>query len=412
MLSADPPTCWRVPFLRRVEIRDYKSIGYSAVDLGSLTVLVGRNGSGKSNFVDALRFIADSLQTSLDHAVRSRGIIYGISRRGIRDPRFIVRLDISLPDDKVATYSIAVGTQMSGHFEIVSERLQLRSVSGEMLGHYHVFDGKIDESSIGQPPPAQRDRLYLVSISGFPEFRPIYEALTAMRFYDFNAEEIRKPRDPDSGAWLRSDGSNLASVVARLGREQPEILSRITQYLSAILPGIISVEGLPLGPYEMLRFMQHGSNSAKPQEFFAPSMSDGTLLALGALVAVSQSLGQGQGTCASLVAIEEPENSLHPAAAAALMDGLREATEHTQVIITSHSSDLLDEMDLETDTLLAVALQDGVTRIAPIDKASRSVIRDHLYTPGELLRLDQLEPDLEDLTRQESSGFRSGAKGD
>lgn len=93
------------------------------------------------------------------------------------------------------------------------------------------------------------------------------------------------------------------------------------------------------------------------------------------------------------------------------MDGLREATEHTQVIITSHSPDLLDQMDLEIDTLLAVALQDGVTRIAPIDKASRSVIRDHLYTPGELLRMDQLEPDREDLAKQESAVIRSEGEG-
>ena len=155
----------------------------------------------------------------------------------------------------------------------------------------------------------------------------------------------------------------------------------------------------------MLSFIQNKLDYGEPREFFASSMSDGTLRALGALVAVSQTSAHGAG--ASLVGIEEPETSLHPAAAAALMDGLREATEHTQVIITSHSPDLLDQMDLDTDTLLAVAMQGGVTRIAPIDKASRSVIRDHLYTPGELLRLNQLEPDQEDIAWQESSAPRS-----
>jgi len=74
------------------------------------------------------------------------------------------------------------------------------------------------------------------------------------------------------------------------------------------------------------------------------------------------------------------------------------------------SPDLLDQMDLETDTLLAVDFQAGVTRIAPIDKASRSIIRDHLYTPGELLRMDQIEPDREDLARQASSESRSEEK--
>ena len=52
------------PFLKRVCIRNYKSIGACSVELGALTILVGRNGSGKSNFLDALRLVADGLQTS------------------------------------------------------------------------------------------------------------------------------------------------------------------------------------------------------------------------------------------------------------------------------------------------------------------------------------------------------------
>jgi len=55
---------------------------------------------------------------------------------------------------------------------------------------------------------------------------------------------------------------------------------------------------------------------------------------------------------------------------------------------------------LDTDRLLAVVSQEGTTMVAPIDDASREAIRSHLYTPGELLRLDQLEPSREDLKRQ------------
>jgi len=407
MLPADSST-WHVPFLRSIRITDYKSIEYSEVDLGPLTVLVGRNGSGKSNFLDALRFVSDSLQTSLDHAVRSRGITYGISRRGADVPIFSITLEVELSDGRITFYVLAVAVDVRGEFQISSEVLKVFSVLGDVLFHYRVAGGAVIESSISQPPPAQRDRLYLVSASGFPEFRPAYDAFVAMKFYDFNADSMKKPQVPDVGGWLRSDGSNVASVVARLRAEQPEAMGRIIQYLSAIIPGIVSIERVSLGPVETLKFVQHDRSYPKPYEFFAGSMSDGTLRALGALVAVSQS--SIQGTHASLVGIEEPETSLHPAAAAFLMDGLREATEHTQVIITSHSPDLIDQMDLETDTLLAVELRDGVTRIAPIDKASLNAIRDHLYTPGELLRLDQLEPDQEDLARQGSSEQRSEEK--
>lgn len=403
MPSADPSPL-PAPCLHIVGVSDYKSIGESQVILGRLTVLVGRNGSGKSNFMDALRFIADSLQTSLDHAVRTRGVILGISRRGAKRGNFTMAYTFSLPH-AVATYAISCNIKESGEFEVAVESLTIRNRSGDDLGHYRVIAGRVTDSSIAQPPPAKTDRLYLVSVSGFPEFRPVYDVISNMKFYDFSAEVMKKPQAPDVGGWLRSDGSNIASVVARLSVEQPEVLSRVTQYLSAIVPGIVSVERVSLGPVETLKFIQKSGDLSKKHEFFAWNMSDGTLRALGSLVAVNQLAGRNEK--ASLVGIEEPETSLHPAAAAALMDGLREATVHTQVIITSHSPDLLDQMDLDTDILLAVAMQDGVTQIAPIDKASRSVIRDHLYTPGELLRLNQLEPDQEDIARQESEAAQA-----
>ena len=60
-------------FITRVSLRNYKSIAACDVQLQPLTFLVGRNGAGKSNFLDALRFVADALNSSLDHAIRARG---------------------------------------------------------------------------------------------------------------------------------------------------------------------------------------------------------------------------------------------------------------------------------------------------------------------------------------------------
>src|SRR5262245_30447459 len=61
------------PFLRRVRIRGYKSIAFCDVQLAPLTVLVGRNASGKSNFLDALAFLRDVMDTNVPVAVKRRG---------------------------------------------------------------------------------------------------------------------------------------------------------------------------------------------------------------------------------------------------------------------------------------------------------------------------------------------------
>src|SRR6266498_3804718 len=61
------------PFLRRVRIEGYKSIALCDVSLQPLTILVGRNGSGKSNFLDALAFVGETMESSVSEAVRRRG---------------------------------------------------------------------------------------------------------------------------------------------------------------------------------------------------------------------------------------------------------------------------------------------------------------------------------------------------
>jgi len=62
-------------------------------------------------------------------------------------------------------------------------------------------------------------------------------------------------------------------------------------------------------------------------------------------------------------------------------------------MVTSHSPDLLENDRIPAESILAVALEDAETRIGPLDAVGSSALRDHLYTPGELLRMNQLIPD-------------------
>lgn len=120
-------------------------------------------------------------------------------------------------------------------------------------------------------------------------------------------------------------------------------------------------------------------------------MSDGTLRALGALTAVTQLAERKRAV--TLVGIEEPETALHPAASGSLMGALREASKTTQIIVTTHSPDLLDQAEADRDELLIVVLTEGSTSIASPDRVTLDAIKNHLYSAGELLRMDQLDPD-------------------
>ncbi len=401
----DPPR--NTPLLTRLRVRNYKSIALADVQLRALTILVGRNGSGKSNFLDALHLMSDGLQDSLSLAVTKRGGINEIRRRGIGEQdKISFRLEIAFPDRSLAIYVLEISSDPWAGGGIRREDLAILSESGSTLAYYEVRDGEVIRSSFENMPPASSDRLYLVHASGRPEFRPVYDFLAGMGFYNVDPHVIRRPQSPNGIGLLRGDGSNLANVVARLRKEQPEVMKRVESYLEAIVPDILEVETVVIPPYETLQFTQ--KLGPIPSTFYAGGMSDGTLRVLATLVAIAQfSITRSP---VSLVGIEEPETALHPAAAGALMDALQEAALETQIIITSHSPDLLDQADLETDSLLSVLSENGVTQIAPINKASLSVIQDHLYTPGELLRMDQLDPDMDDFAQQEErpSDLREG----
>lgn len=379
------------PFVRRVSIRNYKSIGACDVSLGRLSVLSGKNGSGKSNFLDALRFVMEGLQTSLDHAIKSRGGIDEVRRRSTGHPRnFAIQLEVALGEGRLATYGFEIAARGQGGFVVKQEQLVVPGA------HYRVEDGEVRRSSSATMPPAAGDRLYLVNAAGLPQFRELYDSLVAMGFYNLNPEVMKKPQSPDAGELLHRDGGNIASVIARLDAADPSIKERIKSYLSKIVPGIADFDRVSFGSWETLEFRQEVVGAKHPWKFYASSMSDGTLRAVGALVAVTQ-LSAGT-TPVSLVGIEEPETALHPAAAGALMDAIREGAFQTQVIVTSHSPDLIDQVDSER--LLAVQSRQGDTEIGPVDRASRDAIKQHLYSPGELLRMNQLSVDEDDVKRQ------------
>ena len=188
------------------------------------------------------------------------------------------------------------------------------------------------KTSVEVPPAAATDRLYLVNASGLKEFRPVYEALSQMGFYSLNPDKIRDLQAPDPGNLLIRDGSNLASVLAQLSSS---VKKRIEEYLAKIVPGVHEVEVKKYGHKQTLEFRQVVVTAKHQWRFLANNMSDGTLRVLGILVALFQG-NHDRRKRVLLVGIEEPEITRHPAAAGVLLDGLRDAADRTQIIITSH----------------------------------------------------------------------------
>lgn len=376
-------------FLKRVAIRNYKSIAQCDVKLGALTWLVGANGSGKSNFLDALHFVHDSLDNSLENALRERGGISEVRRKSSGHPNnFGIRLEFNLSDGTEGMYAFNIGALPNNAYEVKREECQIgRKGHGPQ---FLVEKGSVISTSAQVFPKTTADRLALLNASGLPEFRPLFDAIVSMGFYNLNPKVIREPQKPQDGRILKSAGENISSVIAHLTKSAPEALQSIESYLQQVIPSVHGVERKAIGPMETLMFKQDVTGAKFPWEFYAQNMSDGTLRALGVLTALYQ---VGEQTRPTLVGLEEPETALHPAASSALREALVRASGKTQVLVTSHSPDLLDDPSIGSDSILSVIASGGETKIAPVDEAARNVLAEHLFTAGELLRLNQIEPD-------------------
>lgn len=373
-------------FLKRVILRNYKSIADCDVKLLPLTYLVGANGSGKSNFLDALHLVRDALNGSLDNAMNERGGLSEVRRKSSGHPtHFGIRLEFRLPDGQDGHYAFAVGAMPSGGYQVQQEEC---SIGGAGKGPYFRLEkGQLIKSSETTFPAVTPDRLALVSASGLAAFRPAFDALVSMGFYNLNPKIIRELQKPQDGRLLKPAGENLASVIGHLCRTNPDAVKIIEEYLHAVVPSVQGVKREVVGPMETLNFRQDMAGAKHPWSFSAQNMSDGTLRALGVLTALFQGNADHSP---SIIGIEEPETALHPAASAALREALERASEHTQIIVTSHSPDLLDDAKITPEEILVVASEEGATRIVPLADGSKAAIRDHLCSAGELLRMNQL----------------------
>ncbi len=402
-------------FINQVQLRNYKSIHFCDVSLEPLTIFVGQNGSGKSNFLDALGFLTDLMDSRVSHAVYRRKGWKNIHSAHASSDNLTLKLHfqyssagypfggdyhLRLSSDKdsatISEERLSISKYRPGDdsFGYTYENEQIH-----WFGLKHTFSSGPGEQMIW-PNSSDRssafpDRVTLGLCSTQP-FSDITENLRSSSQYAFLVPKIRELYETDYNTFLKPDGSNLAHAIKALQEISPESFDRVCQFFGNIVPNIQKVEAVDFDIYETIRFTTLLSNQ-QPHDFYASSMSDGTLRALATLVAAYQIALPGEQ---GFIGIEEPETSLHPAAMHTLVDALDEATLQKQILITTHSADLLDNPTIQPKNIRVVKIIDGKTWIGPIDEASQEIIHRGLSTIGELHRQHRLDIDEDDLERQ------------
>ncbi|MDO5285293.1 MAG: AAA family ATPase [Actinomycetia bacterium] len=383
--------------LSELRLRAFKSFRDVTLPLGPVTVLIGRNSSGKSNALDGLETLArlatgQSLADALDGRRREAGAVRGGSA-GLPphgSSTFALGCTVELGEDR---YRYDVEVQVSPYPMILHETFTAQGVSSalETLFEAHLVRqpaflvpeendpspslqevwtpelwGTVSDHRGAEPLEFRIDRLALTqlttALAGTTQaerrvLRGAETVLTALRgvFHLDPVPHLMRGYVPERDSQLRRTAENLSAALQRLGKQEPTTLSTIEQHLRGVVDeGVqqISFASSELGDVMMVLDEQRGGALERTP---AREMSDGLLrfTAVAAALLSSRHLdieetlprtGSHDATDGAVqIVIEELENGLHPSQASRVLDLVRDAAQdQTRVLVTTHSPALLD----------------------------------------------------------------------
>jgi predicted ATPase len=371
--------------IERLSVSNFRSLGESVnLELGSFTALVGPNGSGKSNVVDVLRFVSDCMHMGLSGALSNRQGIGAVSRwrGGIHPFDVAITLQLLLDNGQRARYSFEL--QRGKADEHLVEIEEASVWSGTEHFHFRIEDGKWVAEPQGLAPSLDETNLALPLIGGDARFQPLFQALQRISIYSIFPDTLRVPQKYSPAKPMDGHGSNWASILKDQPRSswKPELIGA----LQKLTGDIYDIKVSQAASYLVVQFRHADKHEPKSKWFDAAQESDGTLRVAGIVTALLQE------PPVPLIGVEEPELTVHPGAIPLLYDYLKQASRRSQVLVTTHSPELLDQM--EADEVRVVIRGPNGTTVSPMAGPQRAAVREGLLTLGEVLRTEGLQPDL------------------
>lgn len=348
--------------LSDITIHNYRSVRSLSLPVEQLSVFVGSNGVGKTNLYKALALLRSAADGTITRAIAEEGGLESVLWAGPRSDRKPIRLMLKAQFDELE-YGVEVGLPHSYEVEIglrqpteaaftleplvKEERLTVRQgrrdvVMMERKGPLVTLrnDNGERESHKNAVLPSETALAAFRDGARYPELEAVRREMLEWRLYhDFRTDAgspIRQPCHAIATPTLSPDGCDLAAVLATLA-----IIRQDTADLDAAIEDAFPGAHLEAGDEGSWCRMSLAFPDM-PRPFSAPELSDGTLkylCLLGALMGYR---------LPPLIALNEPEASLHPSLLPPLARLIAAAARNTRIWIVTHSDELAKHLQEET----------------------------------------------------------------
>jgi predicted ATPase len=378
------------PIIRFLTTNNYKNLHLDpSVNLNNLNIFIGSNGSGKSNFISCLKFLKDCLIAIPDENRGVSSFEDAVAKFGgdkildvnVESPAKVsiaycfsqinqtgnLQKDSAILDFKLYIDRQKVRASLSEEYLYGGEDLQETSSSKQPFYYYELHERELGQgflyvnNSPGQEStqvqlldniPTNSLGLLTIPIllenSQFPpeDTRPVYkirrkliELISKWQFYNANNMNLSlirtvEPKIGGSDIYLSASGDNLPLVLYNLNQKSINFEDSINEAMKSILPKTRRLRALPSGRLSLT--VQWFFEGIDDEAFYLNEMSDGTVRMLCWATILHSPL------LPSLIVIDEPELGLHVSWMPILAEWIKKAATKTQIIITTHSPDLLD----------------------------------------------------------------------
>lgn len=382
--------------IKNIKIKNLLSFNNDGIELElkNLNVLIGSNGSGKSNFIEAISLL-QSAPGYLASPVKDSGGISVWLHKGTQNPKANIEVLLDIKNTKYPIpikHSLSFG-EVGNKFDLQDEKIEDSSSydkqSKEPYFYYRFqnnhpvlnIKGKKRTLERIDIDPEQSILSQRKDPDQYPEITELGKEYQKIRIYrEWTFGRYAMPRQPQKADgkndFLEENYHNLGLILNKIST-QPTLKKKLIEKLQLLYPRFEDFGVIVEGGTVQIFFTE------KEYHIPATRLSDGTLRYLS-LLAILYSPYKP-----SLLCIEEPELGLHPDILPTIAEILKEVSNETQIVVTTHSNIIIDALTSSPEDVIVCENEDGYTTMQRLKETELKVWLDR-YTLGELWSKGQI----------------------
>ncbi len=385
--------------IKRIRAENFKSYKKVNIELNNLNFIIGGNASGKSNYVNILKFFNDIIYYGLDDAILLQGgIKYLFNSNGRKNGSISLYFEIDLTEEEkeiskiftaekslylpnMLNYTLKIKPNEKGEgYKISKEKIEIKfeqlqkndentfasnfynlvinkDINGAITGN---FDNELynkDEFISLRYIERFIKREGILLTNFFAAFAIFYRYESKIKIYNFDVNLLKSPSSIVARSELEEDGSNLVNIIQQLLKNKVK-KEKLSKLIKLILPFIDEIK-IENNVNKSVFFKVKESYNKK--EFPSYMLSDGTVNILAVIVAL---YFQDDN---AVIVLEEPERNIHPKLLSTLVSILSDVSDKKQIFVTTHNPFIIKEANLD-DIYLVSRDENGISNITkPID---------------------------------------------